>query len=149
MESLLRPRLVRRTGAIALSMLVVVIAGCGSGGDYKNQPRPPSPINVTAYVSDKSVSVSPTTFGAGPIVVIVTNQSPRSQDVTLETDTLGTEKTGIKQTTGLINPGQTGQIKVDVAEGDYKLAVGDAAIKAAKVIVGPRRPSSQNQLLQP
>lgn len=130
-------------------MLVVVIAGCGSGGDYKNQPRPPSPINVTAYVSDKSVSVSPTTFGAGPIVVIVTNQSPRSQDVTLETDTLGTEKTGIKQTTGLINPGQTGQIKVDVAEGDYKLAVGDAAIKAAKVIVGPRRPSSQNQLLQP
>jgi hypothetical protein len=149
MESLLRPRLVRRTGAIALSLLVVVVAGCGSGGDYKNQPRPPSPINVTAYVSNKSVSVSPTTFGAGPIVVIVTNQSPRSQDVTLETDTLGTGKTGIKQTTGLINPGQTGQIKVDVAEGDYKLAVGDTAIKAAKVTVGPQRPSSQNQLLQP
>lgn len=130
-------------------MLAVAIAGCGSGGDYKNDPRPPSPINVTAYVSDKSVSVSPATFGGGPIVVIVTNQSRRSQDVTLQTDTLGSGTTGIKQTTGLINPGQTGQIKVDVAEGSYKLAVGDTAIKAANVTVGPQRPSSQNELLQP
>jgi hypothetical protein len=104
---------------------------------------------VTAYVSGKSVSVSPAKFGAGPIVVIVTNQSNRSQDVTLETDTLASGTSGIRQTTGLINPGQTGQIKVDVDQGSYKLAVGDTAIRPAQVTVGPKRASSQNELLQP
>jgi hypothetical protein len=141
--------LARRSGAIALCAVVVGAAGCGSDDDYKNEPRPPSPINVTAYVSAKSVSVSPAKFGAGPIVVIVTNQSERSQDVTLETDTLASGTSGIRQTTGLINPGQTGQIKVDVDQGSYKLAVGDTAIKPAQVTVGPKRASSQNELLQP
>ena len=51
------------------------LAGCGgSGGDYSNEPRPPAPINVTAAVTDQRISVSPKSFGAGPIVLIVSNQ---------------------------------------------------------------------------
>lgn len=126
----------------------LALAGCGGGNDYKNDPRPPSPINVTAYVGAKRVSVSPNTIGAGPIVVIVTNQSNSSQDVTFQTDLAG-GKGDVTQSTGPINPGDTGQIKVDVVEGKYVVKTGDDAIRPAAVSVGTERASAQNDLLQP
>ena len=48
-----------RTAAVAaLGVTVALVAGCGGGGnsDYKNNPRPASPIVITASVSDKGVS---------------------------------------------------------------------------------------------
>jgi hypothetical protein len=128
----------------------LVIGGCGDDNDYKNNPRPPSPINVTAFVGAKRVSVSPNAFGAGPIVVIVTNQSNSSQDVTFQTSAAGTgAKSDVTQSTGPINPGDTGQLKVDVVEGKYLVKTGDDAIRPASVSVGPKRASAQNDLLQP
>ena len=67
----------------------ILLTACGDDNSHKNELRPPSPINVTAYVGAKRVSVSPNTFGAGPIVVIVTNQSNSSQDVTFQNSTAG------------------------------------------------------------
>ena len=92
-----------RVLAVATVGGAVLLAGCGSDNSYKNKLRPPEPINVTANVSDKRVSVSPTGFGAGPIVLIITNQTARNQDVTLETSALN-ETAGIKQSTGPIVP---------------------------------------------
>jgi hypothetical protein len=127
-----------------------VIGSCGDDNDYKNEPRPPSPINVTAFVGAKQVSVSPNAFGAGPIVVIVTNQSNSSQDVTFQTSVAGSGGKGeVTQSTGPINPGDTGQIKLDVVEGKYLVKTGDEAIRPASVSVGPERASAQNKLLQP
>jgi ABC-type glycerol-3-phosphate transport system substrate-binding protein len=133
---------------IALVAGGLMLAGCGGGNDYKNDPRPPSPINVTAFVSAKRVSASPNAIGAGPIVVIVTNQSNSSQDVTFQTDLSG-GKGDVAQSTGPINPGDTGQIKVDVVEGQYVVKTGDDAIHPASVKVGPERASAQNDVLQP
>jgi hypothetical protein len=133
---------------VALVAGGLVLAGCGGGNGYKNDPRPPSPINVTAYVGAKRVSVSPNTIGAGPIVVIVTNQSNSSQDVTFQTDLSGGQG-DVTQSTGPINPGDTGQIKVDVVEGKYVVKTGDDAIRPASVSVGTERASAQNDLLQP
>ena len=128
----------------------LVIGGCGSDNDYKNDPRPPSPINVTAFIGANRVSVSPNSFGAGPIVVIVTNQSNSSQDVTFQTSVAGSSaKDEVTQSTGPINPGDTGQIKVDVVQGKYTVRTGDDAIRPAAVSVGPKRASAQNDLLQP
>src|SRR3954452_14895832 len=125
----------------------LVIGGCGNGNDYKNDPRPPSPINVTAFVGAKRVSVSPNAFGAGPIVVIVTNQSNSSQDVTFRTSTAGSGgNNDVTQATGPINPGDTGQIKLDVVQGRYEVKTGDEAIRPALVAVGPDRASAQNDL---
>ena len=133
---------------IALLAGGLLIAGCGDDDDYKNNPRPPSPINITAYVGAKRVSVSPNQFGAGPIVVIVTNQSNSSQDVTFQTDVTGGQG-DVTQSTGPINPGDTGQLKLDVVEGKYVVKTGDDAIRPASVNVGPERRSAQNDLLQP
>lgn len=128
----------------------VALTACGDDNNYNNRPRPPSPINVTAYVGSKRVSVSPQTFGAGPIVVIVTNQSNSSQDVTFQNSTAGSGgKSDVTQSTGPINPGDTGQLKVDVVQGSYEVKAGDGSIRPASVSVGPERASAQNDLLQP
>src|SRR5690349_19614981 len=72
------------------------LAGCGSGSDYANKDRPPSPINVSAAISTKKVSLSPKRFGAGPIVLIISNQTGDKQKITLQTSELGGSKPGIK-----------------------------------------------------
>ncbi|MDQ6915489.1 MAG: hypothetical protein M3155_06725 [Actinomycetota bacterium] len=121
----------------------LLVAGCGSGSDYKNNPRPPAPINVTAFISAKRVSVSPAKFGAGPIVVIVANQSNASQEVTFQ------NATGTVRQTALVDPGTPGTLKLNVEQGNYQVKVGSQDIKPATVTVGAKRPSAQNQLLQP
>jgi hypothetical protein len=126
-----------------------LLAGCGdSREDYANKPRPASPINVTAAISDKKISISPKQFGAGPVVIIVSNQTGDAQTVTLETDELGGSQPGIKTKTDPIAPRGTGTLKVDVREGSYALSTSDGP-KAAAFEVGPERKSAQDQLLQP
>lgn len=143
-SGLLRPAL----GFLACAG-ALVLSSCGGGNNYENNLRPAAPINITAYVSSKSVSVSPAEFGAGPIVLIVTNQSDNSQDLTLETDQLASSTPGVKQSTGPISPRGTGRLKVDVKGGSYTLHTGSDAVQPAKLTVGAARPSAQNQVLQP
>jgi hypothetical protein len=137
----------RAFGLAVPAAAALALLGCGGEDDYANNPRPPAPINVAAYVSAERVSVSPDSFGAGPIVVIVTNQSNSSQEVTFETSRGASKE--IVQSTSPINPGDTGQLKLDVREGTYVVKAGDDAIRPARVRVGPRRPSAQDELLQP
>ena len=142
----------RRTAAHAsLAVAVVlVVAACGSdSADYKNDPRPPSPIVITGYISDQRVSVSPRSFGAGPISLIVTNQTGTAQRVTLESAGPAGSGPGIKQVTAPISPQDTATLKIDVKPGSYSVHVGADAIRAARLKVGPERTSAQNDLLQP
>lgn len=123
------------------------LAGCGSSSDdYANQDRPPAPIVVTASISPRGVSVSPAQFGAGPISLIITNQTSASRQVTLETAGMAR---GIRQEAGPINPRDTATIKADVKAGDYRLKASGSAIAPAAVRVGAERASAQNDLLQP
>lgn len=142
-------RLIRaRTFAVA-AVLSGTVAACGDEDDYANEPRPPSPIVVSAAVTDGRVSVSPKRFGAGPVNLIVTNQTDRAQEITLETDEIGGSAPGIQQRTGPINPGDTASLKADLKQGTYKVGVDSQNIRAAALDVGDARPSAQNELLQP
>jgi hypothetical protein len=124
------------------------ISACGGGSDYANKPRPPAPINVTAAISTKKVSISPKTFGAGPIVVVISNQTKTQQVVTLQTQELGGSKPGIKETSNPIAPGDTGTMQVDVRSGDYQVSA-KGGVQPASLTVGKERRSAQDQLLQP
>jgi hypothetical protein len=137
-------------GGIAAAL--VTVAGCGGGGDYANNPRPPAPITVTASISDKAVSVSPSRFGAGPITLVVTNQTARSRELVLRTEQVaGSGKPGLAaQDTGPINPQGTASLKADLRQGNYTIRVkAGKTIRPARLVVGHKRPSAQNQLLQP
>lgn len=138
----------RRTATALAATVLLTAAGCGDDEDYANEERPPAPIVVTAAITPSGVAVSPEKFGAGPINLIVTNQTETSQQVTLETrDT--SSGPGITQRTGPINPRDTATLKADVPSGSYRVSVGAGSIDAATLEVGAERPSAQNELLQP
>ena len=131
-----------------MPLLVAALVGCGSEADYANDPRPPAPINVSASISPDKVTVSPDEFGAGPITLLIANLTDESQQVTIETQDLSQEA-GIKQRSAVIHPQGTGELQVDVPEGTYVVSTDGNGIQEATVRVGPERPSSQDELLQP
>jgi len=138
----------RVLAALAVASSAVAV-GCGEEDDYANNPRPPEPIVVSASINEGKVSVSPRRFGAGPITLIVANETQRAQEITLQTDEVGGSEPGIEQRTGPINPGDTASLKADLREGTYRVAVDGDDIAPAALNVGAERPSAQNQLLQP
>ncbi len=130
-------------------------AACGSSGAGLSQPSPPLPLNLTVYINDSRVSLSPDAVGAGPVVFIVTNQASSAQSLTLLP--AGLPAAQPVAGTGPISPQGTAQVKVDLrTPGDYTLsagagglAPGTTAVQAATLHIGPPRPSGSNDLLQP
>ena len=141
----------REAAAFSCALAALVAAGCGSSGhEYKNTARPATPIVVSASIDDTQVQISPKRLGAGPITLVITNQSNASQQVTLETSDSPGSGPGEKAVqTGPISPRETASVNADVKQGTYALRVGGDSVKAARLVVGKRRPSAQNDLLQP
>jgi hypothetical protein len=137
----------RRLGtSAALTTMACGLAACGDDAEYANAPRPAAPIVITASISGERVSVSPKDFGAGPVSLIITNQTDSPQEVTFES--AGSDA-GFRQQTAPINPRDTATLKADVPEGGAVVKVSSSSIKQAKVAVSSARPSAQNDLLQP
>jgi hypothetical protein len=134
--------------AYGLASAALALAGCGSESDYANDPRPPTPINISAAISPDKITVSPKQFGAGPVTFLIANLTDDPQTVTVETQDLA-QKAGIRQTSSVINPQGTATLKVDVKEGEYTVSVKSGTIQEAHLSVGAERKSSQDQLLQP
>jgi hypothetical protein len=128
-------------GALA-ALAVASLAACGSES-FPNDPRPPSPIEVSAKVDAKKVVVSPDRFGAGLVNFTVANLSDSPIDFTIT----GPRK---KVSSGEIEPGAPGYLKANLKEGDYQATAGQGARAApASIKVGPERKGSQNKLLLP
>lgn len=141
-----------------LAMAAVAVTGCGSTAKYANRPAPPHPVNLTVYINNARVSLSPSTVGAGPVTFIVTNQASNAESLTVGQSGGGQALAH----TGPINPQATAQVTVDfTAQGDYTVATGGGAtdeaslagaspsIQPATVHIGPPRPSSSGNLLRP
>jgi hypothetical protein len=138
----------RRHALLAAAALAAGASACGDD-DHENALRPPTPINVTAAIDSKRVRVSPPSFGAGPVVIIISNQSGLPQEVTFETDEIGGDSGGIRTSTGPIASRGTGTLKVDPRQGSYVLATAARGIEPARVEVSEPRPSAQNDLDPP
>ncbi len=138
----------RRIAALATAGAALLAAGCGGDDEgYANDPRPPSPIVLTASIGQNEVSVSPDEFGAGPVSLVITNQTSAAQQITFET--AGSEA-GFTQQTGPINPGDTATLKADIARpGKVTVKVQGDGIRPAELEVGKQRASAQDELLQP
>ena len=145
----------RRTTIGILATAMLVATGCGSSQTFANRPRPPAPINLTVYINDARVSVSPNVFGAGPVTFIAANGASRAES--LEIQSAGGSTLA---NTGPISPQATAQVRVDLTPGDYTVLTGgggataaaralSTSVQPAHLHVGPRRPSSGSDLLQP
>jgi hypothetical protein len=144
---------IRTIGQLAVTALVV--SACGSaGGSSPSVDRPANPVNLTVYVNDSKVSVSPASVGAGPITFIVTNQASHAESLAISMggSTLAS--------TAPINPQGTTQVSVNFKPGKYTIATGaqgkndaqlsrQSSIRPASIHIGRERESSNNALLQP
>ena len=137
-----------RTAALLAGVLgVLVIGGCGDDDDFENEPRPPVPVQLSGVITDSEVSVEPRSVGAGPIVLIVANNTDQAHTITLDGPS-GTEEVGP------INPADTGRIQHNLDQGSYEIRAGsdeaqEDEIEPARLAVGPKRPSSSNDVLLP
>jgi hypothetical protein len=138
--------MMRRRG-IAPAVLVatvllaaVVVAGCGSS-DFKNDPRPPVPAEVSVKIGRDGVAVSPREFGAGLVNFTVANLTNRSGSLAIQGP--------VNATTQDIAPGDADTVKVSMQTGSYEASVDGLSVRPFSFTVGPERPSGQNQLLLP
>jgi hypothetical protein len=138
-----------RTRAVSILFAggTLVVAGCGGGSHFKNETRPPVPVQLTGVVTDRAVQISPSRVGAGPVIITVSNQTTGAHTLTLEGN-------GTTDTVGPVNPMGTGKLQQTLRPGSYTLKAGSeqasaTAIAPGKVTVTRERQSSGNDLLLP
>ena len=137
-----------RTRRVVLLLAAgLAVAGCGSDSHFKNEARPPTPVQLTGVVRDNAVTVSPKRIGEGPVILIIANETDQAHTITLEGG-------GTTDTVGPVNPLDTAMLQQTLKQGNYTIKAGSKTatareIKPATLTVGPPRASSSNQLLLP
>jgi hypothetical protein len=140
----------------ALSVGVLALAGCGSGTHFANTGRPASPVNVSVYVNDQRISVSPGSVTPGLVTITIANQSSNARAIQIAPPAGSSAVT----TTGPIRPQASDQVTVELPSGDYTVGIApnnstQAAAAtptggaAGSLTVKGHRPNSNSQLLQP
>ena len=155
----MRRRLRKTTVPLALVLACATqTAACGAGTHFANLPTPPLAVNLSVYVSDRGVSLSPTSTGAGPVSLLITNQATRTVALRI-TDAQLTQLAS----TGPIDPQATAQLTVDFrSPGDYFITTqagsetqaqqafgAPPAFQSASLRVGRPRASASDALLKP
>lgn len=146
---------IRNAATIAAAGLMVTACG-GGGGRSAAFVRPPSPVYLSVYINNARVSISPGSVGAGPVIFQVANQSGQSQALAIA----DASSARTLATTAPISPQGTTQVDVDIRPGDYTIGIAaqgateaqrsqTSPIRAASFQIGPARPNSSNQVLQP
>ena len=124
----------------AALVTALAVAGCGSD-DFKNDPRPPIPAEVSVKIAKDGVGVSPREFGAGLVNFTIAN-------LTMKPGTLAIHGP-VDADSMEIPPAGTDTIKVDMQTGSYEASVSGVAVRPFSFTVGPERASGQNDLLLP
>ena len=133
----------RRVAPAALSavaLIAIAVSGCGRD-DFKNDPRPPIPAEISVKIATDGVVVSPKTFGAGLAIFTVANLTNQAGSLAIHGP--------VPTATGEIPPSGTGSVKVELKSGSYEASVDGIPVRPFQFTVGPERPTAQNELLLP
>jgi hypothetical protein len=134
----------------ALSAAAAAVVGCGSSDGYDNARRPPAPVNLSVAIDGERVRLSPDSVGGGPVVLLISNQSSRTRDVTLSgAEGASSACVTAEASSGPIAPQGVAHLPVELVEGVCDVGVAGGSARPARLEVGPRRPSAQDELLQP
>jgi hypothetical protein len=149
-----------RIGIGMLAVGALGLSACGgSTHTYANQAPPPTTVNLTVYINNSRVSVSPSSTGIGPVTFIVANHATNAESLTIEQAGAGSQPLA---NTGPINPQGTAQVNVEFKQqGDYTVAAGhgdgteastaalSSSIAPATIHIGAQRQSSRGDLETP
>jgi hypothetical protein len=133
----------RRGRALLISatlLAAVAVAGCGRH-DFKNDPPPPVPAEVSVKIASSGVGISPKQFGAGLVNFTIANLTDQAGSLAIHGP--------VNAESDSIVPAGTAMLKVDMKPGNYEASTNGLTVKPFNFTVGPERPSSQNQLLLP
>jgi hypothetical protein len=130
------------------------LTACGATSSGATTPRPPAPVNLTVFIDDSAVSVSPSSVGAGPVTFIITNQASQAESLAILRP--GSSAGNAVANTAPINPQATAQVTVNLtSRGAYSLSTAapdpgtGSSIRPATITVGAPRSNSDSQVLQP
>lgn len=152
--------------ACALGALALLGSGCGAE-EHPNDPRPQPPTRVSVAISDGEVSVQPPRIGIGPEPTqqLPQNQHARQPSVRskapLNVVLVAANLTGVDShlelrgagkslTSQPLYAGSNVTLQAILPTGVYAVsAAGIPDAKPAKLVVGPYRSSSENDVLLP
>jgi len=150
-------------GVVAL--LALAVAGCGAES-HSNDPRPQVATRVSITVTDKAVTVSPPSIAFGPerSQQIPQNenhaQPPIKTGLPLDVVFVAANQTGTDAELEVTGPSNASSgpllanspatFQADLKTGTYVIAAADIpSARPAKLVVGPYRASSENDVLLP
>jgi hypothetical protein len=153
-------------GACVLGALALVAAGCGVE-EHASEPRPQPPTRVSVSISEDAVTVQPSRIAIGPepSQQIPQNrnvaQPPIDSDAPLDVVLVAANLTDSNSFLEIRGRGREARSKPLVANGNISvltaLPTGIYAVRAAgipgarpgRLVVGPFRTSSENDILLP
>src|SRR5919198_6305278 len=114
--------MLRRRALFAGSALLaaLVVAGCGRN-DFKNDPRPPVPAEVSVKIARDGVAVSPREFGAGLVNFTIANLTTRPGTLAIHGP--------VDAESSEIPPAGTDMVKADMKTGSYEASVSGLAVR--------------------
>jgi len=149
-----------------MAVAAVAVAGCGTE-EHANEARPQPPTRVSVAISEDEVTVEPGRIAVGPEPSqqipqnVDAGQPPVRSDAPLDvvfvaanlTDvasTLEVRGRGGEATSGPLVANGTISMETKLPTGVYTVTAADIpAAKAARLVVGPYRSSSENDVLLP
>jgi hypothetical protein len=155
-----------RAVACAFGLLALLAAGCGAE-THPNDPRPQVAIRVSVTITPKAVTVTPAAVGVGPArrQQIPQNQNHAQPPIKGDRGPLTVAIVTANQTrtdsrleirgprddrSGPIPAGSPGTLQTDLPTGTYTIVAADIpGARPGKLVVGPYRASSENDVLLP
>ncbi len=160
----------RRKGSIAalacaLGALALIVAGCGAE-ERVNDPRPQPPTHVSVAVTEGEVTVQPERIAVGPEPTQQIPQNEEAEQTTVRSNAplnvliVAANLTDVRSrlvlrgpkdtSSGALVPNGNGTLLTDLPTGAYEIvAAGLPDAKPARLVVGPYRTSSENDILLP
>jgi hypothetical protein len=143
--------LLRMAACLVAGSLVVLAAGCGDE-DFANNPRPPASVTLSGVIDNQGVTISPDKVGAGPIEIIIQNQTKAEHTITLEGEP--SKGNRVRERVGPVNPLDAATIQKTLRPGSYEVRAGSTAatpheLSPATLSVGRERRDSSDELLLP
>jgi hypothetical protein len=160
------PRVTVVAAACALGAMVLLGSGCGAE-EHVNDPRPQSPTRVSVAISDGAITVQPQQIAVGPEP---TQQIPQNQhasqpvvrsnapldivfvaaNLTDVDSHLLVRGSGKDLSSQPLYANSNVTLQAILPTGVYRVSAADLpSAKPAKLVVGERRTSSQNDVLLP